>query len=124
MRLKVGKCLNAFRACRISRFLNSFCCCFTLCCVFQSKSASRSKSGEESEERVPNKQNDSCRNQLRLIYYTFIYNENNDILAFLETCFSPFVDAMSRFIKFLGYVRPDLSSPADSIQLFMIYIYL
>ncbi|CAF0841303.1 unnamed protein product [Brachionus calyciflorus] len=42
------------------------------------------------------------KNQIRLIYYTFFYNENNDSLTWLETFLAPFAEFMSSLMRMIG----------------------
>lgn len=57
------------------------------------------------------------KNQLRLIYYTFFYNENNDSLTLIETFLYPFVDYVSKFFRIIGWVSIGIFD-----HLFLIFI--
>lgn len=46
----------------------------------------------------------SITQKLRLIYYTFFYNEHNDSLSFVETFLYPFVEYVSKFFRIIGWV--------------------
>merc|ERR1712127_197506 len=87
--LKIGKLINS-----ISNTKNCLFLPLTNCCQ---KVASNNTNNQES-----NIQKLSFKEQLKLIYYTFFFNEENDSLMAIETMLQPFIGIMNTFIRCFG----------------------
>ena len=97
MKLKFGKCLNSINQCKIINFLYSLFRCFSTkdsAVVYNNKSIKNSSSKKY-----------SFKKEFKLIYYTLCYNENNDTITTIETCFSPVAEYFSSFIRWFGRVN-------------------
>lgn len=88
MRLKLGKIIN-------SVFQNGNCCC-----IFNKyrKVPLIPTTSSSGTPKVTFTQN------LRLIYYTFFYNEDSDSLMAVETMLQPFMGFMNLFLRYLGKI--------------------
>jgi hypothetical protein len=97
MRLKVGKIINSLKKCNLT------------CCKHTNNQSLIGSSNNDLKNNTFNgkKKNSICKN-IRLIYYTFFYNESNDGLTAIETCLSPFIDCVSNFIRYLSWVITNL----------------
>ena len=47
----------------------------------------------------------SCKDQLRLIYYTLFHNESNNLLTVIETLLYPLIECFNVFMRFIGWVK-------------------
>jgi hypothetical protein len=96
MKIKPGKFFNSIknvRCCQIIHFFN-------LIKLFKSN-----KSYEEINNNQKSNSNKlSWKENIRLFYYTFIYNESNDMLSVMEAFLHPFIDCLGRFLRILGWV--------------------
>lgn len=92
MRLKPGKICNSLSNFSLSAFLPNL-CCFWFC------RNGRSAASNASSNKM------TFKKEAKLIYYTFFYNHHNDSLTAIETFLYPFVNAVTHFIKILGYVK-------------------
>ena len=93
MRLKPGKICNSLKSISPTACLQRLCSC---CCICASRSSMSSNSSGTNKPTL--------KKELKLIYYTFLYNHHNDSLTALETVLYPFVDMMTSFVKILGWV--------------------
>lgn len=93
MRLKPGKICNSLKSISPTACLQRLCSC---CCICASRSSMSSNSGGTNKPTL--------KKELKLIYYTFLYNHHNDSLTALETVLYPLVDMMTSFVKILGWV--------------------
>ena len=97
MKLKFGKCLNSINQCKLINFLRTLFSCFSKkdsSVVYNNTTSSRANSKKY-----------SLKKELKLIYYTLCYNENNDTVNTIETCFSPVAEYFSSFIRWFGRVN-------------------
>ena len=102
MRFKFGKCLNSLSQFKIINFFSVICKCFfnknnnnNSIITNEPTGGNNSRSGKKY----------SIRRELKLIYYTLCYNESNDALAMIETCFSPIAEYFSQIIRWFGRVN-------------------
>lgn len=109
MKLRLGKICNSFRNCSFKSLMPKL-CCFWRCTSSSKGSSSSSK-------------NMTIKKEARLIYYTFFYNHHNDSLTALETFLYPFVDAMTSFLKILGYVSYGWKCSHFHVPLIILIIY-
>ena len=102
MKLKFGKCLNSINQCKLTNFL------LTLFSCFSKKDSSvvyNNNNNNNNTSKNANSKKYSFKKELKLIYYTLCYNENNDTVNTIETCFSPVAEYFSSFIRWFGRVN-------------------
>lgn len=98
MRLKLGRLCNSLGSLSSSRAsMPNLCSC---CCFCSNRSRLKGATNGSNKKT-------SLKYNLRLIYYTFFYNQNNDTLTTLETLLTPCVSLMTSFIRYLGMVGLD-----------------
>ena len=95
MRLKFGKLINSFMQCKI---------CNIICCKNKNNQSIIGLNNNIQKNDTNRKKKITLSKKIRLIYYTFFYNESNDSLTAIETCLSPFIDCVSNFIRYLSWV--------------------
>ncbi len=100
MRVRFGKCFNS---------IGSKCCIFTciwwlfnefICRCLTCKSR-QSQQNQQQNQTKPLK----FKEYMKLIYYTFFFNQSSDSLVAVETMLQPFMGTMNFFMRYFGKVR-------------------
>ncbi len=104
MKLRIGRVVNGLR---------------NGCCVFNVLKKSCVSSSTSTTTRSETKKL-SFRENLRLVYYTFFYNEESDSLMAVETLLNPFMSVMNRFVRLFGKVK---TKPLNRIIIHLFYFF-
>jgi hypothetical protein len=93
MRFRLAKILNSLK--NIKKCPSpKLCCC---CCASQTNSLPTHTSNNNQKKK-------SIKENLRLFYHTFLYNELNDPMTAVETMLAPFINSLNQFVRIVGVV--------------------
>jgi hypothetical protein len=97
MKIKLGKLFNSIKNFRCNPMIN-----FTL---FSKLFKSNKPYDALNHQKASVSNKFTTKQNITLFYYTFIYNESNDLLSIMETILHPFIDCLGRLLKIIGWVK-------------------